>query len=644
MVERYYMNFNGENTTSAITNLTQAEASRINNGDLTNTGSILKRGGYTPINGVAWNDNKVRLIKEYITDGIKQLIAFGVSANGVSGSIASLSGTPYTSSSFFNEVISLTSIDRPSFVQFQDQFFIFNGADDSYWNGSVSTQIGITSPSGTCSLGQTASGGYLGDGNYIVGYTYRNSTTGAESNFYSTFEDIDLTGGGDSQVIDVTDIIPGDADTADQIRIYRTISEGNQLFYEKDLAITATSTTLGDTEEASDDNIIVNVLAEFDNDRPPLSNIAKDIGNRIFLVDGNNIRFSKLSLQHGAMPQSFPEENFFEADPDDADIPVGISESNGIPLIWKQRSFGRAVQTGNNTYVYKKIADVGALSHHALINKDQNVVWVSKSNIHETDGNSEIKVADTEESTIKNYNFISGGNFSGILIGEKQQVKFAVCNDLGQATNEADTVLVGDFKARPTRTQNMSWTTYEPFGTEYPAMQCASFGSRLNDDNRAEIEYLFGNSIGNGFVYRMDYGNDDVESWDSTRAIYFEYISRWIDFGLDANKLFKYIVTKFNALGGGTDSLFIGGQYDFRDTVYSLDNVQYAETNNLWADEITATALWGENLWAMVSPVEKNTYMQKKGTQFRLIYRVATTGLQFELLGFSVYAGRCQFK
>ena len=642
LLERNYQNFGGVNTTSAKTNLNPNEASDINNGDLTTTGSVVKRQGIKPLNGVAWNTNKIRLIQEYVRDGYdNQIIAYGANSGNTSGAIAQLSGACFATGSFFTEIISLTAIRRPSFVQFGDLFFVYNGTTDRTWDGTTARRIGIVKPTGGCTLGQTASGGYLGNGDYIVGYTYRNSTTGAESN-RSSLTTVTVNGGGTSQVIDVSVVLPGTATTADQIRVYRTIANGNTLFYEKDLAITATTATLGDTAAAADSVIIVNVLAENDNDLPPASSIAHKIANRIFMrseTSKNDVYFTKVSSQHGSMPQSVPAENYAQCDPDDGDIVVAINDANGIPVVLKERSFGRLLQTAQNTYIYKKIADVECLGHHCVAKKEQNLVWLSRSNCNMSDGMSVIKVGNPIETTIRGMNSTSGTNFSGILAADKQQVRFSVCDDNVGTNGECDLVLVGDYKLSQPQ---LNWTFYRPAGSTYPSVQAACFGTRIGSDN--SIQQLFGNAVGNGFAYQMDTGYTDKVDWSTNYGIYFEYVTRWIDYGMDSTKLFKYINAKFNSSTGGNSTLFIGAQYNYVNTITSVKDVSLNVGQTIWADASEYTAKWGEQLWAADDFFDINCYLQKKAKQTRIVFRNSLAGIAIEVLGYGVYAGRMPFK
>jgi len=636
LVERNYQNFGGVNTTSAVTNLEISQASQINNGELTTTGSIKKRQGYIPLNGVAWNTNKIRLIKEYVRSGAEnQMIAFGTDSAGTSGAIAQLSGAAYASGSSFSEILSVTSLKRPSMLQFEDIFFVFNGTEDKVWDGTDGYQIGITAPT-VAPTGVAANGGKLNSGDYLFAYCYYNSSTGATSNIKLVAAAVTVVA---DQKITVTNTA-GDSDTADKVRWFRTVVNGSQLFWEKDVDITSTGTDLGDAEEDRDSVIIVNTLAEYDNDRPPSSSIAHKIGNRIFMLDEdnkNNVYFTKVSNQHGSMPQSVPAENYSQCDPDDGDECVGINDANGIPLIFKERSFGRLVQTGESTYIYKKIADVECLSHHCIAKQGQNVVWLSRSNCHMSDGQSVIKTGDQVESTIKGLNFTSGSNFSGMLVNNKQQVLFSVCDDSVGTDGECDIVMVGDFKK-----QSMAWLLYEPKGDSYPAIQAASFGTRIGDSNI--IEYLFGNAKGNGYAYKMDHGYTDYEDVNTGYGIYFEFITRWIDYGMDSSKLFKYINVKIDSTTGGESTVFVGIEYDLGTTINAVKDITLNRGQQIWANETSYTQLWGEEIWASGEKIDENCYLQRKAKQARVIFRNATSGIAIDLLGWGLYAGRMPFK
>lgn len=636
MVERSYQNIGGANTTAAISNLAPFEASDLNNVNLTLTGALEKRFGYRPVNGVAWGTRKIRLVKQFIQDGgVNQIVVFGTQSGSTSGWFAALSGTPYLTGTSFSNLLTVSTTNRPSMVQFESQLFLFNGEDDKVYNGTATARIGIEAPATACS-GTSPTGGYLSSGTYGVAYSYRNTTTYAESNLSPlVFIDADT-----DDKLSLTDIVAGDANKADKIRLYRTVANGSQLFYEKDIDISSTSAELGEVASGGDGVIIVNVLAEYDNDLPPSSRIAHKIENRIFIRDEDNkntVRFSKISPQYGAMPESYPVENFIECDPDDGDLVVGISEANGMPIIFKERSVGKAVQTGNDVYVYRKIADIECLGHHAITVVGQNSVWLSRSNIHMTDGVNVQNIGNQIETTIKDFNFNRPSTFSAINILDTQQIRFSVCNDLVGTDGEPDMVIVGDYK----QGDRYAWTFYRPVGTAYPAIQAASFGSTVNSVNK--VEYLFGNSKGNGYLYQMDYGFSDIEDLDNIYPIYFEVISRWYDFGNDANKLWKYVNTKFNFPAGG-QFLFVGAQYNFSDVTNSIKNIEVGADQPKWTDEVTYFDKWGDNLWAVTSLRDENCYLHKKAKQARLIFRNAEIGAPCQLLGWSIYGGACEFR
>jgi len=636
LVERSYQNIGGANTTAAISNLNPYEASDLNNVNLTLTGALEKRFGYRPVNGVAWGTRKIRLVTQFLQDdGVNQIVVFGTETGATSGDFAVLSGSPYLTGSFFDEILSVGTLDRPSMVQFESQLFIFNGVDDKIYDGTNVVRIGIEAPTTACS-GTSPTGGYLSSGTYGVAYSYRNTTTYAESNL-SPLVFIDATA---DDKLSLTGITAGDATKADKIRLYRTVANGSQLFYEKDIDISDTTAELGDDPDGGDGVIVVNVIAENDNDLPPTSRIAHKIENRIFMRDEenkNNVRFSKISSQYGAMPESFPVENLIECDPDDADIVIGVSDSNGSPIIFKERSFGRAVQTGNDVYVYRKIGNVECLGHHAIVSVGQNVVWLNRFNVHMTDGVNVTKIGDQIETTIKDLNFNRPDLISAINVMDKQQVRFAVCGDIVGTEGEPDMVIVGDYK----QAERYAWSFYRPVGTAYPAIQAASFGSTVNSSNR--VEYLFGNSKGNGHLYQMDYGFSDIEDLDNIYAIYFEVISKWYDFGNDSNKLWKYVNAKFNFPAGG-QFLFVGAQYDFTDVTSSIKNIEVGSDQPRWSDGVNYLDKWGDNLWAVTSVKDENCYLHKKAKQVRLIFRNAEVGAPCQLLGWSIYGGACEFR
>jgi hypothetical protein len=229
------------------------------------SGGYDKRNGFTTQLSSAWGSRDISFGIEYKDSAAtRKTILFGTDGTAAGGRFG------YVSAGAVTDILTgLSGTTRPGFVQFRDLLFFFNGVDTpKVYDGTNTRQVGITGPAAAPSItSQTTAGSKTLLGSYVFFYTYYNSVTKAESTPSPASTSTALTGVNNKFVLG---LVAGDATTADTIRIWSTVANGNQAFLEGTTGISSTS-----YNAIAADSALTTAL-EFDNTRiTSLSTTAK---------------------------------------------------------------------------------------------------------------------------------------------------------------------------------------------------------------------------------------------------------------------------------------------------------------------------------------------------------------------------------
>jgi hypothetical protein len=508
-----------DNTTAIGSEELKGTLSIADNTDLVDESLGKKRAGYQTVTG--WSSYNIRGGLEYKNvDGNRQNLIYGEASilTGSSGIWGTFSGTglPTTLRSGLLDGV------KPSMCQYRSLAFLFNGQNNLLFDGNSVRQIGIDAPTTAPTFITNISGEQVPSGSYLFAYSYYNSQTGAESNL-SPISDSFVAGATASLAGFRIGVTAGSSITADKIRIYRSFSGGQILFFEDEINISDTSFD----SVALDAGL--GVEAELDNSR--LSEAAKFgivADNRLFVggfpSNPNRVQFSKVGIS-GPMPESFQALDFIDCNINDGDRVLGLGKAGDNVIIVKERSVGRLVRVAAETgglerqgsvkYLYEEISSkVTGLSHHLIVSLDNIVIWFGRDDIYGTDGSQVFRFGKRVRNTIKALDFNLAHKWSSLVKTDSQQIMFAVTKD---GKNECDFQLVGHYRNFP----KIAFTFYTagPDPTTHPGLIVGSF---FEVTINGLTKFYFGSANASGKIFKMDIGDNDNGS-----AIYWKMGLPW---------------------------------------------------------------------------------------------------------------------
>lgn len=507
----------GITTTGNPRNIPRGGALKLVNGELIKNGIVSKVRGYTPIS--KWLDNRVYELLHFVRSGIDVVLVFGVNTGGTTGGVGMISGT-WSSGLVCNTVLTGTSTSEVvSLLQAGDLAYFFDGTNDSYYDGSTWRDIGLTTPTSAATSSGTMDGALTDSGSYLCEIRRYNSSTGARSK-PSPVSEAMIAGTAGANTAGLTiGFAAGDANEADFTEIYRTVASGTKMYREGSVSISATTFNM----EMTDSTLTRQYRAEMGDDNPPKMKIVRVGGDEMVGVEvanPNRVRWCKYSDQFGTMYQSWPALNFADCEVMDRDEIKSIHYNNGTWYVFKDHSMGKLVDSGNGVRYFQKMADIGIVGVRAVTSFGRWVVWMSKTNIHITNGADVLMEAGggqqgiNIQDDIKNLAQGYGNRVAACTVPKRQQVRFSVVLS-GQTYSKK--VYFGHFQFWETD-RIISWTTREqgPTPATYPGMQTASMA--VIPDTSKEDQFIFGNSNGDGYIYKGDTGDSD-----NTKAIYSDW-------------------------------------------------------------------------------------------------------------------------
>lgn len=623
-----YQSANGMDTTTPLMNMQPGFVRRAYNSNLGLLSGYIKRSGYVDFLTSVWTGYSIVNGQEFRkNDGTIEMVLAGKSSTNVDlGRIASGGSSVSTFSTGY-------STSRPAFVQFGNRMAMFNGSDDPIvYDGNTVRQLGITFPA-SAPTGVATTGGNLTAGSYVWFYTYYNSVTKAESSPSDAFQAVVSTG--DKMTLTV---LPGDSGTADTIRIWRTVSGGNEAFLDTTDLISATSIV-----SEQDDNLLDRPM-EIDNSR--LEDVTDGKGKypvvtttRVFVVtDRNEIRFSKLGFD-GPMFESFEAKGFCSTIDrfGDANDIIGLGTVGELIIVIKRRSIGKLQpltlsqvnsSVDTQTYQYVEISDsVGGVTHFAGGKVENEFIWLTPSMVYATDGNSVRPIAEYFQATIKSLGF-SATQLEQISFGNDTKFRrcyFAVFADSNDAAPTL--VAVADYQQNSEKgPPNFRWSLYGPGvdSSTHPGIQAGCFIQKGNSVSGG-LDMLFGNLALNGHLYKMNTGNTDVGL-----GIYWEIVTRPHSLSRPNNiKLFKALLG--TAQGNGDDyAITMAPIWDLSATEDTGFTQQLIDAASEWD-----VALWDVDSWASDSTTELRLDVHRKARFVQIVYRQTEASAPVTLYGWN---------
>lgn len=631
--ELEYGEAQGMDTTSNAAVIPSGFVQMAWNFDIGLTGGYVKRLGHAAHLATAWTGRSVTAGIEYKgVSGTRSEVLFGTDGTASGGSLGLVSGGGVSSLA-----TGLSGTARGSFVQLGKLLGYFNGSDAPViYDGSAVRQMGITAPTNApVYVSQSTSGSLTQGAVYSFFYTYYNSVTKAESSPSPIMTAPVLTGSNDEISFTVT---AGDATTADTIRIWRTVGNGNEAWLEQTVTI-ATTTISSTTADAA----LASVLLEEDNSRVTLfvpgTNPTQALypvvaQNRLFLkTDKEVVRYSKIG-QSGAMLESFEVGALTPCvgSKGEGDEIIGLGKAGETPIILKEASVGRLESVGVPAdfgvdpvrYVYSEISnEVGAVSHQAQCNVFGELVWLGRDNVYATDGRTVRALGDRVSATIKASGFAATqvSKLSAVTDTANSKVIFSFFAD------ELETVpryqLVGDYRRYP----NFRWTVYRPGtdATTHPGLRPGClYTARLASTGKQLVR--MGNLDLNGQVYTLGNG---VHA-DLGLGIYAKLKTRPYSMAAPARtKLFKDC--PFQAKGDGNNyTLQVSAIYDFSSAEEDSQPLSLYTGGALWD-----AAIWDSDSWADEEVLSLYYQPHRKARFQQLVFTQTAADEPVEVLSWS---------
>lgn len=576
-----------DNSSEVDSSDTEGTLSVALNTDLVEDSLVAKRKGYGAVNSSAWNSCKIRAGIEYATTGgTREILLYGQDSTptGNSGRFGKLSAALDSVSDISTGLLDNV---KPTLLQFRNLVFCFNGQNDFLYNGTSTRQIGITPPTVAPTFSVNSLGSLNASASYLFAYTYYNSVTGAEST-PSDPSEIMSSGSTDETRGITINIAAGDATTADTIKVYRTVAGGDTFYLDGEVSITTTSYG----SNVADSGLSTEL--ELDNSRPiGAAKYAVVVDNRIMLAgfptNPNRVHYSKVGI-NGPMPESFQADDFADCNINDGDAICNLGSVNNTTIIIKQKSVGRLVRvdalvgglerSGSAKYIYEEISNqTTGLENSGTITLDNILIWVGKDDIYGTDGVQIFRFGRRIRKTLVTLNNSYAYKWSAINKTGNQQLIFSVTS---AGKTEPDFQLVGHYKYFK-KTGEIGFTFYAPGTntTTHPGIRAASLFEVTESGSKA---YYFGNSNGDGKVYRMDYGNNDA-----SLGIYWDVRLPWFSAG---NGVTKKTFHSYYMLAAGQ----AGASYSVTHT-FEKDRSETIVKTASSSLAFTGTTNWGEGDW-----------------------------------------------
>lgn len=595
----------------------------------------IKRDGISEIFDSAFDTKSVNGGIEYKkSDGTIQVLFMATDGGGSGGDLLR---TDRAGSAPTSITTGLSGTARPSFIQFRDLAFFFNGTNaPQVWDGANLRQVGITAPaSAPTESSQGTAGSLTQTATYVYAYTYYNSVTGAESS-PSDFLSVTLTASNDDVTLGLT---AGSSSTADTIRIWRTVADGNELFLDGTAAIGSTSynSTKADDELGRPmemDNTRITVLASHSAKYPAVA------GNRIFVAtDDNEVRWSKIGYQQ-AMPESFEVKAVADTmgRHGNADKIVGLASVLDTAIVLKQRSIGRLEPVGfqdqslvsdNQIFKYVELSgEVGAVSHWASVQVENELLFVGRENIYRTNGQYVRPAADRVSATLRAFSYTASQAEKMSAVNDTRNKRCYFTLFAASSDTVPTWIAVADYQQREEDgSPRFRWTFYRPGtnATTHPGIRAACF-IQVGNSTDGSYDIWAGNAGDNGQIYKMNDGTADVD-----KGIWFQLMSRPFTMGRPFfTKLFK--TCRLNLQGNGNDySLTILSRFNLSS---SDEEEQTVSLSNGGA--VFDTAVFDEDVFASDNSLVRDYDPHRKAFQQQLVFQQFEADSPVTIFGYTV--------
>lgn len=261
-------------------------------------------------------------------------------------------------------------------------------------NGVVVSDAGISAPASAPTIAQVVGGGSMEAGTRKCVYTYRNSTTGAESNPSDPSNEITLSA---NDRVDVSAMVNSTDPQVDKKVVYFSLPNQSSEYYEAsiidnfDLTVSnvdQTITQLGDR-------------ASFRNGTPPsLSHLMEIFQERMFLSDGTSVKFSETGKV-----ESYFLTSSIDVFPDDGHSVVALHAFGSRLIVGKSNAVHYITGTGLSTFKVSTLAERdGCASGSSMQSGGGFLFWFTGSKVVISQGVSPKDISEPIRDLIERIN------------------------------------------------------------------------------------------------------------------------------------------------------------------------------------------------------------------------------------------------
>lgn len=426
-----------------------------------------------------------------------------LSTGGFKRSILAISGTSLhevdpSDGSFKTISGSLPKGGKWSHTQYADRVYMAcnNGQSPIVYNGSTVSPVGIAAP-GLAAVGAgstTGGGGLTTTATYQIYFTYRNSSTGVESNPSPTGA---LTLAGTENTIDSIQLGVSPDPQVNQRRIWITAAnaaDGSAAFLSATIDDNATANYATDITALG----LTPILDYTDNEQAPQGSVVEAWKDRLFV--GGNTDFPT-RVYYSSTPGSLEGFNtitkFEDADLDAGDPVVGLEVLRDNLIAYLRDGRIGFTSTGDATvpfFISRLNQDVGAVSEHSILIYENRHVFLGERDVWIWSGDDATNLSSptqTDRPSVKKFirdtiNDAKKSNASVAIDRSRDTVWFAVAT--GSNTRN-DTVLTLDIS------QGV-WSKYD-LGLDVVA--------EIEDNNDEPTLY----GAAEGYILTLNTGNGD---------------------------------------------------------------------------------------------------------------------------------------
>ncbi len=482
---------------------------------------------------------------------------------------------------------------------------------------------------------EPSASGTAGTSNYVYGlqYTYRYSVG-----------DTEFLERGPIKLLEVPDINAPDVDTVTisniptlisganenwddsdiLVTLYRTVADGNILYYLKDI----TSGTGSTTDEVTDDDLQLNPTAYteggvLDNEMPTPAKYIKTVNDITYFggaYDGRAFKGNRLKSSKPGIPSASPGSFYLDFEDDI----MGLGVFSTYPLVFLNKALykieGFFDSTGRGGMTKRSVSQrVGTVSHRSIVNTKDGCYFAAEDGFYFTDGNSCRKISNDINLSYKA--LVNKDQIVGAYDSLRNRVLWSVNTDDSFDTNDQIYVAFLDYRTEFNGHPFYTWSGGRD-ATNFSASALAYIdGELLRADHRG---YLL---VHDDAILDDTYIDTSLSPANFyTQTIFYDLTSVAFDFG---NPQTRKWVSKININAENTTSLSLNIETsnDNSDVYVELKpvlenlNVEWGEPGLVWGE---APLRWNYNpvisKWRWMNAGEQNLRCMYKQVKFSNAY------------------------